>query len=235
MGRVNRAALVLAGIVAGLSACGSQDDTQPALPAPVSVPPITAPAVTDSDALQAELLGPADVPVGFTELSGTAPGTAPAPPDRSHTDPAQCAKVLAPLADLHDGSTARGAVHYSSPNFASIDIDIAGYSDGGAADAFSAVQKLIRECHSYSGTDADGIPVAYRLSGLEQPTAGAASVSFQVRTTSEGLSLYSAATVAVVGSSVVQVAQTAPSPVDPAALHDLTDTQVRRLKGIAGP
>ena len=235
MGRVRRAAVVLAGVVVGVSACGDHGDSLPALPPTVTVPPITAPVVTDSGALHARLLGPADVPAGFTQIDDAAPGNGPTPPDRSRTDPVECAKVLAPLGDLYPGATARSAVHYSSPNYASIDIDIAGYADGGAAHAFSAVQKLLQDCRDYSGTDADGTALDYHLGGLTQPTAGAASTSFQVRTTSEGMSLYSAATVAVVGSSIVQIAETSPAQVDPAALRDLTDKQIRKLTGATGP
>ncbi|MEV5650071.1 hypothetical protein AB0L57_17645 [Nocardia sp. NPDC052254] len=233
---MNRAAVLLAGIAIGVSACGSQhDDSLPALAAPTSVPPITAPPVTDSAALRALLLGPADVPPSFTQLDDAAPGNGPTPPDRSRTDPVECAKVLAPVGDLYPGSSARGDVHYSSPNYASIDIDIASYADGAAAQAFSAVHKLLNDCRAYSGTDADGTAVDYQLGGLSQPAAGTASTSFQVRTTSEGMSLYSAATVAVVGSSVVQIAETSPAPIDPAALRDLTDRQIRRLAGATGP
>ncbi|NKY86252.1 sensor domain-containing protein [Nocardia veterana] len=235
MGRVRKAAAVLAGVVAGVSACGGHDDGLPALPATVTAPPITSPAVTDSDVLRSLLLGPADVPAGFTPLDDAAPGNGAMPQDRSRTDPARCAKVLAPLGDLHSRPSARGAVHYSSPNFASIDIDIASYADGGAAQAFSAVQQLLHDCRSYSGTDADGTSVDYRVGGLDQPKAGSASTSFQVRTTSDGMSLYSAATVAVVGSSIVQIAETSPAQVDPAALQDLTAKQMRRLQGVAGP
>ncbi|MFF0455169.1 hypothetical protein [Nocardia africana] len=235
MGRVNRAAVVLAGVVVGVSACGQHDDSLPSLPATATVPPITAPAVTDSGALRARLLTPADLPPGFTQLEDASAGNGQTPPDRSRTDPAECAKVLAPVGDLYSGPSARGAVHYSSPNFASIDIDIASYADGNAAQAFAAAQKLLRDCRGYSGTDADGTSVDYRLGGLDQPKAGSASTSFQVRTTSGGMSLYSAATIAVVGSSVVQIAETSPAQVDPASLQDLTAKQVRRLEGVAGP
>ncbi|WP_227982974.1 hypothetical protein [Nocardia spumae] len=232
---MTRAAVVLAGVVAGVSACGNHDQSLPALPSTVAAPPITAPAVTDSEVLRALLLGPADMPAGFTQLDDAAPGNGPTPQDRSRTEPAECAKVLAPVADLYAGPTARSAAHYSSPNFASIDIDIASYADGGAAQAFSAVQKLAHACGSYSGTDADGTSVSYRLGGLSQPAAGDASTSFQVRTTSEGMSLYSAATVAVVGSTIVQIAETSPAQVEPNALRDLTDKQIRRMTGATGP
>ncbi len=233
---MKRAAVLLAGIAIGVSACGSQhEDSLPALASPTSLAPITAPPITDSAALRALLLSPADIPPGFTQLDDASPGNGPTPPDRSRTDPVECAKVLAPVGDLYPGSAGRGDVHYSSPNYASIDIDIASYADGRAAQAFSAVQKLLHDCGSYSGTDADGTAVDYHLGGLPQPTVGTASTSFQVRTTSEGMSLYSAATVAVVGSSVVQIAETSPAQIDPAALRDLTDKQVRRLTGATGP
>ncbi|WP_168436163.1 sensor domain-containing protein [Nocardia vermiculata] len=235
MGRVTRAAAVLAGLALGVSACGGNDDSLPAPTTDVSVPPITAGAVVDSDVLRGQLLGPRDVPLGFTQLEDASPGNGPTPQDRSRTDPAECAKVLAPVGDLYGTPAGRGAVHYSSPSFAGIDIDIASYTDGGAAHAFAAAQDLLRDCRHYSGTDADGTAIEYELGGLDQPPAGAASTSFQVRTTSAGMSLYSAATIAVVGSSVVQIAETSPAQVSPDALRDLTAKQIRRLEGVAGP
>ncbi|MBO0856103.1 MAG: sensor domain-containing protein [Nocardia sp.] len=231
-------ALAAVGACAALSGCGdSHHNSLPALGSTVPAPPITAPAITDPEALHAQLLGPADVPPSFTALDDPAPGkgNSSSAPDRSHTDPAQCAKVLSPMADLAPGPAAQAAVHYSSPNFASIDIDAASYADGAAARAFAAVQQLARECRDYSGTDADGTAMTYQLGGLSQPTVGNASTSFQVRTTSSGMSLYSAATVAIVGSSVVQIAETSPAAIDPAALRDLTDKQIRRLQGLNGP
>lgn len=236
MGRVKRAGWLLLGVALGASGCGSpHSDSLPGLGPTVAPPRVSAPAVTDSAHLRSMLLTSAELPPGFTRLDDGSPGNGPTPPDRSRTTPAACAKVLAPVGDQFAGASARGAVHYSDPSFASIDIDAASYPNGGAAPAFSAIQGLLGQCGAYSGTDADGTAVDYRLGGLDQPKTADASVSFQVRTTSDGMSLYSAATVAVVGGTVVQIAETAPQPIDPAALRDLTGKQVRRLQGIAGP
>jgi hypothetical protein len=233
-------AAVAVAVVLLAAGCGSRhDDSLPPLGAAVTPSPVTGAPLTDSAALQAKLLSVDDMPPGFTELddasAGSPGGNSPAPPDRSHTDPADCAKVLDPVNDQVSGSSAHGAVHYSSPDLDSIDIDAAGYPNGAAAQAFSAVQALLRRCSSYSGTDADGTPLSYRVGGLAEPRAGDASVSFQVRTTSQGLTLHSAATVALVGSTVVQIARAGQKPVDPQALRGITAAQVQRLQGIAGP
>ncbi len=198
---------------------------------------VTAAPITDSAALTAKLLTATDMPPGFDQIDlGSGGGdNGQTPPDRSHTTPAQCAKVLDPVSDQVPGSTASGAVHYSSADFDSIDIDAAGYPSSAAAQAFSTVQQLLGHCGSYSGTDADGTPVSYRVGGLNEARAGDASISFQVHTTSQGMTLYSAATVALVGSTVVQIARAGQKPIDPEALRGLTDTQVQRLQGIAGP
>ncbi|WP_019928257.1 sensor domain-containing protein [Nocardia sp. BMG111209] len=237
MGRLSRGSLAAAvGVL--LAGCGGSHhgDTLPGLGSAVTVAPPAAPGLTDSTALRSKLLTTADLPPGFTQLEdGPASNDAPAQPDRSHTEPAACARVLAPVADQLPGASAHAAAHYVTADFASVDIDIASYPNGGAAQAFSVVQSLLRDCGSYDGTDADGTAVHYRLGGLEQPATGDASASFQVRTTSQGMTLYSVATVAVIGSSVVQLADTAPKPVDPAALHDLVAKQASRLQGLAGP
>lgn len=220
-----------------LGGCGGakHGDTLPALGSAATVAPPAAPGLTDSAALQSRLLTAGDLPAGFTRLDDGTPGNGPVPEDHSRTEPAACARVLAPVGDQVPGASARGAVHYATPEFDSIDIDVASYPNGGAAQAFSVVQSLLRDCGRYDGTDADGTAVHYLLGGLDQPAAGDAAASFQVRTTSQGMTLYSVATVAVVGSSVVQIADTAPKPIEPAVLHDLTTKQVNRLQGVAGP
>jgi hypothetical protein len=233
---MKRSAVVLAGLAVCAAGCGAQHhDSLPPLGSTVAAPPVTAPATTDSAALQALLLTAADLPPGFTQLDDAGAGNGTQPADRSRTDPAACANVLAPVGDQVPGGSAHAAVHYSDPHFAGIDIDITSYPNGAAAQAFSTVQALLHQCRSYSGTDADGTAIDYLVGGLDQPRAGDASASFQVRTTSQGMTLYSAATVAVTGSDVVQIADTAPQPIDPNTLRDLTAKQVRRLQGIAGP
>ncbi len=196
---------------------------------------VTAAPLTDSAALRAKLLSGTDIPPEFEALDDSSGGNGPTPPDRSHTDPAACAKVLDAVNDQVPGASAHGAVHYSSADFDSIDIDAASYPRNAAARAFASVQDLLHRCGSYSGTDADGAAVSYQVGGLDEPRAGDASVSFQVRTTSQGLTLYSAATVALVGSTVVQIARAGQKAVDPAALRSITDTQIQRLQGISGP
>ncbi|MBF6174167.1 hypothetical protein [Nocardia blacklockiae] len=233
---MRRAGGLLAGLALCAAGCGSsQEDSARDLGSAVTPPSVTAPAVTDSAALQAKLLTAADLPPGYTRLDDGAPGNGVTPQDRSRTEPAACAKVLAAIGDQVPGSSARGAVSYSTPDFASIDIDAASYPDNGAAQAFSAAQQLLRDCTSYSGTDADGVAIDYRVDGLSLPRTGDASTAFEVRTSSEGMTLYSAAALVLVGSSVVQIAETAPQPVDPGSFADLTAKQVQRLQGVVGP
>lgn len=234
--RPGRTAILLLGAALFASACGSHKNSSlPPIASATPPPTVTAAPFTDSAALRAKLLGAADMPPGFDQLDDGSGGNGQTPPDRSRTDPAACARVLDEVGKQVPGASAAAAVHYSSPNFDSIDIDAASYPNTAAAQAFSTVENLVRTCSSYSGTDADGTALTYRVGGLNEPGAGDASVSFQVQTSSQGMTLYSAATVALVGSTVVQIARAGQQPVDPAALKALTDTQIQRLRGIAGP
>ncbi|MCM6773311.1 hypothetical protein NDR87_07490 [Nocardia sp. CDC159] len=232
---MRRAGWLLAATAVLTAGCGSDQDSLPEFGSAATAPRAAAPVI-DSVALQSRLLTTADLPPGFTRLEDATPGNGPTQPvDRSRTDPASCAKVLAPVSDQQPGAAGRAAAHFTAPDFTSIDIDAASYPDGVAAQAFSSIQDLLRKCREYSGTDADGTTIGYRTGALDQPQAGDASIAFQVHTTSEGLTLYSAATVAVIGSTVVQIARTATEPIDPAALRELTAKQVMRLQGMAGP
>ncbi|MGQ4599849.1 hypothetical protein [Nocardia sp. R6R-6] len=221
------------------SGCGSAEPAAglPELPPPgavVAAAPVTVAPESDSDRLRDRLLSDADLPPGFTELPPRADvGTAPA--GASPTNPVECAKVLTPLGAQYAGALAQAATQFAGPNFSSIDIDAASYPHDAVAGAFSAVQQLLRRCVHYSGADATDIPVEYRIGGLAQPPAGDALASFQMRATSDGLTLGSSVAIVQVGSTVVQVAVTAPEAVDPGVLSALTDVQVRRLDGVAGP
>ncbi|KAA0023204.1 hypothetical protein FOY51_11840 [Antrihabitans cavernicola] len=228
-------------------ACSSSPDkpTDAAPSAPlkpsVSAPATpSAPAITDSTKLAAALLAARDLPAGFNPIADpTQDPSAPSgpdadKPDKSHTDPAQCAAVLSPISDQQGGSAAHAVSRFTGPNFSSIDIDAASYPSTGAAGAFAHVQDLFGSCLSYSGTDADGIHVDYKLAGNDQPAAGDASVSIRATTTSEGLTLISDVVVAVVGSTVVQISATGQQPIDPKVLTDVTVKQVDRLRGAPG-
>ncbi len=200
----------------------------------VAAAPVTVAPETDSGRLRDQLLGDADLPSGFTALPPRADaGMASA--DASPTNPAECAKVLTPLGAQQPGALAQASTQYAGPNFSSIDIDAAAYPRDAVPGAFSAVQEILRRCAHYSGADATDIAVEYRIGGLAQPPAGDAVAAFQVRTTSDGLTLGSSVAIVQVGSTLVQVAVTAPEAVDPGVLSALTAAQVRRLKGVAGP
>ncbi|WP_084524219.1 hypothetical protein [Nocardia inohanensis] len=221
-------------VAAAVTGCGTEDSGAP-LPSfgPSVTPPTGSGAALDQVTLRNDLLDAGQLPSGYTAFPDPAPGNSSGA--GSTTDPAQCAKVLAPVSDQAPGAAATAVAQFGGPNFASIDIDAASYANGGAAQAFSAVQSLLRECAKYSGTDADNTKVEFRLGGLEQPNAGDASTAFRVHTTSEGVTLYSAVSLTLVGATVVQINMSAAVEPDSQQLSALTAAQVRKLSGIAGP
>ncbi|WP_051046392.1 sensor domain-containing protein [Nocardia asiatica] len=220
--------------------CGSEEQAaagQPELPAlgpVVAAAPVTAAPETDPARLRDRLLGDADLPSGFNalpppaDIGGGAPGASP-------TNPAECGKVLAPLGVQRPGALSQASTQFAGPDFSSIDIDVAAYPPDAVAGAFSDAQEILRRCAHYSSADDSDITVDYRIGGLVQPPAGDASAPFQVRTTSDGLTLGSSVAIVQVGSTLLQVAVTAPESVDPGVLSALTAAQVRRLRGVAGP
>ncbi|MRH90072.1 hypothetical protein GFY24_21955 [Nocardia sp. SYP-A9097] len=233
-GRTATAALL--GITAlALSACGSHDSA-PALPtlgAPVQPKTQDGAPVPDVTALRNNLLDASQLPSGYTSLGD--PPTGSTTGAGANTTPPQCAKVLAPIAEQATNAATRAAAQYGGPDFDSIDIDAAAYANGGAAQAFSTVQALLRDCANYSSTDPDGTKVEYQVGGLEQPSSGDASFAFRVHTTSQGLTLYSAVTVTQVGSTVVQFSMSGAREPDSQQLTALTAAQVRKLRGTTGP
>ena len=133
----------------------------------------------------------------------------------------------------------------------SVDADAASYSEAAVGHVFGAVQELLARCESYSGTDADGVAVEYRVGGLdlagvagdesntvagdESNTVGDASTSVRVVTTSEGFTLVSDVVIGVVGSTVFAVSATRDTPFDPAFVTELGRVQAERLRGTLGP
>ncbi|MGW0175812.1 sensor domain-containing protein [Rhodococcus sp. NPDC003322] len=237
-GRMRVAGLVAAlAVTPALVSCG-EDSSDPVLPPVTTVAAPTAPATTtvDEAGLTAALLTVADLPAGFAALPdpvadlGLPEAAADSESDRSSTDPQACAGVLAPIADQVPGAAAQGVARFAGPDFTSIDTDAAAYPDSGAAQAFTAVQSTFASCADYSGTDADGVTVHYRLGGLDQPTVGDASVAVRLETSSEGFTMTSDTVVAVVGGAVVQVTATGQQPIEPAVLTRLARTAVDRLR-----
>lgn len=231
------ALLSLTGAVAlAVTGCGNKDS---GTPLPSFGPTVTPPAGSgsakplDEVTLRNSLLDAGQLPSGYTAFPDPAPGSSSGA--GATTDPARCAKVLAPVADQAPGAAASAVAEFGGPNFGSVDIDAASYANGGAAQAFSAVQSLVRECAKYSGTDADNTEVEFRLGGLEQPNAGDASTAFSVHTTSQGITLYSAVSVTMVGATVVQINMSGASEPDSQQLSALTAAQVRKLSGATGP
>ncbi|MFB7724249.1 hypothetical protein [Nocardia sp. NPDC056100] len=233
-GRTAMVALLGVSAVA-LSACGSHDSA-PALPTlgPVVQPTVPSNApVPDVTGLRNGLLDATQLPSGYTSLGD--PPTGSSTGAGAGTNPVQCAKVLAPIAEQATNAATRAAAQYGGPDFESIDIDAAAYANGGAAQAFSSVQALLRACSSYSSTDPDGTKVEYQVGGLDQPTSGDASFAFRVHTTSQGLTLYSAVTVSLVGATVVQFSMSGAKEPDPQQLTALTTAQVNKLRGQPAP
>ncbi|MDG3012010.1 sensor domain-containing protein [Rhodococcus sp. D2-41] len=241
-----RAATVgTAGLVAVLSttlaACGGGAPAAPALPTlgPARTAPApTAGPITDAAKLMTTVVAPEDLPPGFSELPGgdgtalvdpAAPSTT-AGPDRSGTDPATCAKVLSPIADQSPGAVSRTAIHYTGPGLRSVDQDSASYPGVGARDAFAAAQHVLAGCTAYSGTDADGTHITYRLGGLDQPQSGDASTSFQLHATSAGTTLVFDVTILVVGATVTQIAASGTEPFDAAAMTRMSAAAADHLR-----
>ena len=244
--------------VCAIAGCGSSSPDSSGSSAGPSLAPVgpvvaapdppTEPPFVDADRLRAALLDPTDLPAGFAELADPEQLGMPSSPDddapdRSSTSPAECVDVLAPIGDQAPGSLAAAIVRYGGPGFSSVDADAASYSEAAVGHVFGAVQELLARCESYSGTDADGVAVAYRVGGLdlagvagdESNTVGDASTSVRVVTTSEGFMLVSDVVIGVVGSTVFAVSATRDTPFDPAFVTELGRVQAERLRGTLGP
>ncbi|CAM3022406.1 sensor domain-containing protein [Skermania piniformis] len=249
MGYLSRgaAAGVAALLLAALGGCGADDPVTP-LGTPVTVPDLpSGTPLPPVETLRTRLLTVADLPTGFAPLTDPGPtgldsadtgSSDPGPtaaPDRSRTDPAECARVLAPIAQQQTGAAAAAAVHYGGPELTSIDIDVASFPAARLTPAFTGLQDLLHRCAHYSGTDADGIEVDYAVGRGDQPAAGDASVSVRIVTRSQGLELTSDVVLSAVGPTLLQFAASGQQPVDPRLLTDLVSTQVRRLRGTPGP
>ncbi|WP_254699223.1 hypothetical protein [Rhodococcus sp. SGAir0479] len=226
-----------------LTACGSEE-SDPA-PAADPAPEVTAPAtpaagpITDGNALRAALPTTADLAPGFAVLPDTpddpAGRDADDATDASSTDPARCANVLDTIARQSPGAVATAEQNFSGPGFTSIDVDAASYAGSGAADAFAAVQASVRTCTTFTGTDALGTAVEYRVEPLARPDAGDAAIAFRVTTTSEGFTLVSDAVVTSVDSTVVQVVTTGPDALAGDDTTVLARTTAQRVHAAAGP
>lgn len=199
--------------------------------------PLVGSPYVDSVVLQNAMVTEDELPEGYSVIPDPVRdlGLDPAPdyesPDRSSTDPQQCADVLAPVSQQLAGASATADVRYSGPDFSSIDEDAASYADDGAARAFEAVQDAFQACSAFTGTDADGIGVDYSLEGRDEETIGDASTSVRLTTTSEGFTLVSEAVVAVVDRTVVQFVVTSQEGADPASLSALARSAAEKVRG----
>ncbi len=142
--------------------------------------------------------------------------------------------MLEPIADQQAGSSAHALSRFGGPDFTSIDIDAATYPEPAVAQVFSRIQDLVGQCLAFTGADLDGVAVNSRIGGVEQPKTGDASAAFRVLTDSDGVTLTSDVIVAVVGSTVVQIAATGQHAIDAAVLTDIAKRQVDRLRAAPG-
>ncbi|WP_308251882.1 sensor domain-containing protein [Rhodococcus sp. GOMB7] len=232
-----------------VTGCGSDDspgaDTTTQVSAPqVGLAPFTAApaaplsgAPIDRDGLQRATLTLSELPADFDVVPDPVDdlGLAPAPEnseaDKSSTDPAVCAQVLAPIATQAPGSVADLSDMFTGPDFTSIDQDSASYADGtAAAAAFEKLQTTLAGCAEYSGTDADGTTITYRVGGASDPNIGDASFAFRIITESGGFTLVADAIVAAVGTTLTQLSATAPSPIAPDVLLSMASAAADRLR-----
>lgn len=211
-------------------------DLQPFTPVPVPEATNGTGPITDGATLAGRMISIADLPAGYTgydlpPLDPSAPGAT--AEDRSGTEPQECAAVLAPVGTQVPGVLASASVTYGGPDFSSLDQDAASYDGSGALTAFRTVQESLTRCAEFSGTDADGVRVDYRLGMsplLADDAIGDASVAVRLAATSEGVSLTTDAVVMVVGSTVTQVVATGIEAVDPQLITSLARTAADRLR-----
>lgn len=231
--------LSLVGIAA--AGCSTEEPARAPEPAPsvVAAPdPLLGAPITDSGALARAMLDLGDLPDGFSQIPDPVQdlGLDPAPeydsPDKSGTDPAECAAVLAPISEQQGGAASNAVARFSGPNFSSIDEDAASYSDTGTAEAFTAIQQAWAGCTTFSGTDADGVSVDYALAGREQSSVGDASASVRLTTSSEGFTLISDVVVAVVDSTVVQIVVSDQSGLEPETVTAVAEAAVERIRSV---
>ncbi len=235
--------ILSAALMSAAAGCGLPDDAPEAVPLSDVGPMVPAPdplqgsPITDTAALTGAMLVSNELPDGYVLIPDPVRdlGLDPAPeydaPDKSGTDPQSCAEVLAAIAKQSAGAAADAEVRFSGPNFSSIDEDAASYTENGAADAFAAVQETFADCATYSGTDADGIVVDYRLGGREQNIIGDASTSVRLETKSEGFTLVSEAVVAIVDRTVFQLAVTSQHGVTQEVLTSLAVKAADKIRG----
>ncbi|WP_336085960.1 hypothetical protein [Nocardia sp. SSK8] len=225
--RVSAAASACAALT-GVAACGT-DDEPAVFPAAASAAPGSGTPISDPAQLSAALLSAADLPGSFAAVPPRNDRDEAAVPPTALTDPADCARLLTPIATQWPGSSASASVQFAGPSFATIDIDAASYPDTALTPAFDALQAQPRRCATYTGDDA-GVRIDYRTAPLDQPAVGDAGSAFTLTATSDGLTLTSATSLVQVGNTLVQVVVTAPETVDPGVLADLTAAQVRKLR-----
>ncbi|WP_234390896.1 hypothetical protein [Nocardia suismassiliense] len=235
--------LLVAATAAVIASCGPPNPGMPELPELPPLGDVTAAApvvgepIADAGTLRNLLLTGTDLPPNFTVVPEV-PARVKAPADPP-TDPAECAKVLTPLAVQRPGALAQAVIQYQSYS-SSIYIDAASYPNEAVAQAFAEGQATERRCTHYLRHSVDvrgnDITYNYRVGGLAQPPAGDAATAFQVRVRDDsGSAVRYLVAVVQVGSTLTKVGVTAQESVDERVLSDLTAALARRLQSVSGP
>lgn len=233
-----RAAVAAAAIAVLAAACSSGDGSSDQPLTTVAAPGGAAGSAPTAEQLTAALLTRTDLPAGFEPTPTLADFGLPETggPDLASTDPTVCAAVLAPVAAQVTDVSGSAEASFTGGNFLTVDQTIAGYAPDAVAAAFDKIQSNLSACPQYSGTDADGVPVDYRLSGgptlTDVPDAADAVVTFRLSTASEGVTLVTDAVVAVVGNSILQISAGGLDPIGDDVLSAITATAIERAAAV---
>lgn len=204
----------------------------------VAAPPVGAGTPPTDDQLAAALLTRTDLPVGFEPSPTLADFGLPEPegPDLGSTDPATCAAVLAPVATQVAGASGSAEASFTGGDFQTVDQTIAGYAPDAIPAAFDTIQATLLDCPQFTGTDADGVAVDYRVSAGPQladlPEAADAVLTFRLSTSSEGITLTTDAVVAAVGTSILQIGAGGLEPIGDDVLSAITAIAVERAAAL---
>lgn len=235
------AAAIIAVTVGCSSGDGGSDAAASGSEAPlttVAAPPAGNAAAPTDDQLSGVLLTRTDLPVGFEPTPTLADYGLPEPegPDLSTTQPAACGSVLAPVAVQVAGASGSAEASFTGGDFLTVDETIAGYASDAVPAAFDAIQATLLGCEQFSGTDADGVVVDYRVSGGPQlpdlAESAEAVLTFRLSTTSEGITMVTDVVVAAVGNSILQLSAGGIDPIGDDIFSALTATAVERAATI---
>ncbi|WP_432828031.1 hypothetical protein [Dactylosporangium sp. CA-092794] len=221
MPAVRRLTIVLA-VLGPLAALGAAA-CEAGAPRPAPARPLPGPARSGTGSLRDALIGPADVPAGFTRTTQ--------PPTEPHRgDPADCARRLDELETLPaaGAGVTEARVVYATPGpFAMLQEVLRDYADGRAAGVVTAAGAALARCPRFTLSYADGtvitVSVAVRSASPERVTAA-------VTAQATGFSVAENLAVCRVGRVVVILSHTGPEPPDLAETERLLGVAVDRLR-----